>query len=308
MVSAAVPGESSSDFGSVDRLADRVVELRYRPPLGLDGLIGFFGRRAVPRVEQVLDGVYRRSVRLAHGAGVVELRAGAESTVVAGLSLEDERDREPAVAACRRLFDLDADPEAIADALGDDPVLGPLVRACPGRRVPGVAEPDELAIRAVLGQQVSLAGAATLAGRLVADAGEPLERPIGGVTHLFPAAAAVAALDPERLAMPASRRRAVIGLAGALASGDLVLDPAGDRAAIRAKLLELPGIGPWTVEYIAMRALGDPDAFLPTDLGVRHALRRLGLDDGPRAAVMLAEAWRPYRAYALQHLWASLSP
>jgi AraC family transcriptional regulator of adaptative response / DNA-3-methyladenine glycosylase II len=142
----------------------------------------------------------------------------------------------------------------------------------------------------------------------VAAVGEPLQRPVGGVTHLFPAAAAVAALDPERLAMPASRRRAVIGLAGALASGDVVLDPAGDLAAIRAKLLALPGIGPWTVEYIAMRALGDPDAFLPTDLGVRHALRRLGLDDGPRAAMALAEAWRPYRAYALQHLWASLKP
>jgi AraC family transcriptional regulator of adaptative response / DNA-3-methyladenine glycosylase II len=172
--------------------------------------------------------------------------------------------------------------------------------------VPGVADPDELAIRAVLGQQVSLAGAATLAGRLVADCGEPLARPVGAVTHLFPTAGAIAALAPERLAMPASRRRAVLGLAAALASGEVVLDPHGDHAAIRAALLALPGIGPWTVEYIAMRALRDPDAFLPTDLGVRHALKRLGVDDTPRAALALAERWRPYRAYALQHLWASL--
>jgi AraC family transcriptional regulator of adaptative response / DNA-3-methyladenine glycosylase II len=246
-------------------------------------------------------------VRLPHGAGVVALSTGADWTIRASLTLDDERDREAAVAACRRLFDLDAAPDAIAATLRDDPVVGPLVSACPGRRVPGVVEPDELAIRAVLGQQVSLAGAATLAGRLVADLGEPLARPVGRVTHLFPTAERIAAIDPDRLAMPAARRRAVVGLAGALASGEVVLDPAGDLAATRAQLLALPGIGPWTVEYIAMRALRDPDAFLPTDLGVRHALARLGLDDSPRAAAALAERWRPYRAYALQYLWAILS-
>jgi AraC family transcriptional regulator of adaptative response / DNA-3-methyladenine glycosylase II len=279
----------------------------YRPPLDLDGLIEFFGRRAVPGVEEVVGGVYRRSVRLPHGVGVVALSAGADQAPLAQLTLDDERDHEGAVAACPRLFDLDADLGAIAAALQDDPILGPLVRACPGRRVAGVVDPNELAIRAVLGQQVSLAGAATLAGRLVADVGDPLERPVGAVTHLFPPAERVAALDPDRLAMPAARRRAVVGLAAALASGDIVLDPDGDLAAIRAQLLALPGIGPWTVEYIAMRALRDPDAFLPTDLGVRHALRRLGLDDSARAAAALAERWRPYRAYALQHLWAILN-
>jgi AraC family transcriptional regulator of adaptative response / DNA-3-methyladenine glycosylase II len=232
---------------------------------------------------------------------------GARGTLASRLILDDGRDREAAIAACRRLFDLDADPDAISAALRDDPVVGPLVRGCPGRRVAGVVDPNELAIRAVLGQQVSLAGAATLAGRLVADVGEPLEQPVGGVTHLFPSAERIASVDPERLAMPASRRRAVIDLAKALASGEVVLDPGGDLAAIRARLLALPGIGPWTVEYIAMRALRDPDAFLPTDLGVRHALRRLGLDDSARAAIALAERWRPYRAYALQHLWATLN-
>jgi AraC family transcriptional regulator of adaptative response / DNA-3-methyladenine glycosylase II len=181
-----------------------------------------------------------------------------------------------------------------------------LVRAAPGWRVAGVVDPDELAVRAVLGQQVSLAGAATLAGRLVADCGEPLKRPVGAVTHLFPTAAQIAELAPERLAMPASRRRAILGLAAALAAGDVVLDPRGDRSAIRAALLALPGIGPWTVEYIAMRALRDPDAFMPTDLGVRHALKRLGIDDNPRAATALAEQWRPFRAYAMQYLWGTL--
>jgi AraC family transcriptional regulator of adaptative response / DNA-3-methyladenine glycosylase II len=285
--------------------------LKYEPPIDIAGLIDFFERRAVPGVEEVVDGVYRRSVRLPHGAGVVEVAAragdGARGTLTPRLILDDGRDREAAVAACRRLLDLDADPDAISSALRDDPVVGSLVRSCPGRRVAGVVEPNELAIRAVLGQQVSLAGAATLAGRLVADVGEPLERPVGGVTHLFPTADRIAAVDPGRLAMPAARRRAVIGLAEALASGEVVLDPGGDLAAIRARLLALPGIGPWTVEYIAMRALRDPDAFLPTDLGVRHALRRLGLDDSARSATALADRWRPYRAYALQHLWATLN-
>jgi AraC family transcriptional regulator, regulatory protein of adaptative response / DNA-3-methyladenine glycosylase II len=275
-----------------------VVRLPYGAPLDAPALIDFFARRAVPRVEEVVDGSYRRSLRLPHGGGVVELRAGG-AHLQARLWLDDPRDGDAAIGYCRALFDLDRDPGPVAAALQDDPVIG--------RRVPGVSDPDELAIRAVVGQQVSLAGAATLAGRLVIDCGEALRRPAGRVTHTFPTAAAIVAIDPERLAMPAARRRAVIGLATALADGQVVLDPAGDHEAIRATLLALPGIGRWTVEYIAMRALRDPDAFLASDLGVRHALERLGHDGGPRAATRLAEAWRPYRAYALQHLWASLA-
>jgi AraC family transcriptional regulator of adaptative response / DNA-3-methyladenine glycosylase II len=280
--------------------------LSYRPPLEPGWLIDFFARRAVPGVEEVLDGAYRRSVRLTRGSGVVELRA-VEGRVEARLCLDaaDEGESE-AVAWARALFDLDFDPRPMVAALRDDPLIGEFVRAAPGRRVAGVVDPDELAIRAVLGQQVSLAGAATLAGRLVADCGEPLIRPVGAVTHLFPTAAQIAALAPERLPMPAARRRAVLGLAAALASGEVLLDPRGDHAAIRSALLALPGIGPWTVEYVAMRALRDPDAFLPTDLGVRHALERLGVDDNPRAATALAERWRPFRAYAMQYLWATL--
>jgi AraC family transcriptional regulator of adaptative response / DNA-3-methyladenine glycosylase II len=282
------------------------LRLPYKAPIDAEGLLAFFARRVVPGVEEVVDGCYRRSLRLPHGGGVVELRP-AEGHVEAHFWLDDQRDLEAATQRSRALFDLDADPEAVRQALGGDPLLGPLVEATPGRRVPGVADSHELAVRAVLGQQVSLAGAATLAGRLVRDYGEELECPLGAVTHRFPSAAALAEADPDRLAMPTSRRRALVGLAAALASGDLVLDPGGDHAEARERLLALPGIGPWTADYIAMRALRDPDAFLPSDLGVHHALERLGEDGRPAAAERLAERWRPYRAYAVQHLWAQLA-
>jgi AraC family transcriptional regulator of adaptative response / DNA-3-methyladenine glycosylase II len=284
----------------------RTATLEYTPPLDADWLIDFLARRAVPGVEEVGEDAYRRSVRLAHGAGVVELRP-ADGRIEARLYLDDARDSDEAVARARALLDLDLDPRPTIAALQDDPLIGDSVRVARGRRVAGVVDPDELAIRAVLGQQVSVAGAATLAGRLVADCGEPLASPVGAVTHLFPTAAQIAALAPERLGMPASRRRAILGLAAALASGEVVLDPQGDHAVIRTSLLALPGIGPWTVEYIAMRALRDADAFLPTDLGVRHALERLGVDGSPPGAAGLAERWRPFRAYAMQHLWATLA-
>jgi AraC family transcriptional regulator, regulatory protein of adaptative response / DNA-3-methyladenine glycosylase II len=291
------------------RSARRAVELRlpYRAPCDVDGLARFFAARAVPGVEAVTDDVYYRSLRLEHGGGVAALRACADC-VEAELWLDDPRDLDEAVAGCRRLLDLDTDPAPIVDALGTDELIGAIVRAAPGRRVPGIVEPNELAIRAVLGQQVSLAGAATLAGRLVDAYGQALERPVGAVTHLFPTAAALARADPEQLAMPWSRRRALVGLAEALSTGDVVLDTDRlDTAEIQRRLLALPGIGPWTVAYIAMRALRDADAFMPTDLGVRHGLERLGRDGSPAGASALAEGWRPYRAYAIQHLWAQLT-
>jgi AraC family transcriptional regulator of adaptative response / DNA-3-methyladenine glycosylase II len=188
-----------------------------------------------------------------------------------------------------------ADPAAADAHLRRDPVLGPLVAARPGLRVPGTVDGGELAIRAVLGQQISLAAARTLAARMVAAVGEPLPEPVGTLTHAWPAPEAIVEYAPS-LAMPRSRQRAVAAVAAALAEG-LVLEPGVDA---RAELLALPGIGPWTAEYIAMRALGDPDAWLPTDVGVRHGLARLG------AGVEAAEAWRPFRAHAVVHLWASL--
>jgi AraC family transcriptional regulator, regulatory protein of adaptative response / DNA-3-methyladenine glycosylase II len=282
------------------------LRLPYRAPCDIAGLVKFFAARAVAGVEEAADGVYRRSLRLPRAAGVVALRPGHDE-VLAKFWLQDPRDLGAAVVSCRCLLDLNSDPAPIVDALANDDLIGPIVKADPGRRVPGHVDANELAIRAVLGQQVSLAGAATLAARLVAAYGEPLERPLGSVTHLFPSAAALAEADPERLAMPETRRWALIDLAGALATGQVVLD---DRMAVdevERRLLALPGIGPWTVGYIAMRALGDPDAFIPTDLGVRHALERLGCDGRPASASRVAEHWRPYRAYATQHLWAHLA-
>lgn len=281
------------------------LRLRCREPFEGTELVRFLGARAIPGVEEVVDGVYRRSLRLPHGAGVVELRAG-ERHVDARYRLDDPADLSAAVQCTRVLLDLDCDPRAVLDVLEQDPLLGAWVRAAPGRRVPGTVDGHELAIRAVLGQQVSLAAAATLAGRLVRAHGEPLHRPVGGVTHLFPSAAALAGADPAGIAMPAARRNALVRLASALARGDIALDPDADPGDVRRRLLELPGIGPWTADYIAMRGLGDPDAFVAADLGVRHALGRLGRDGRPRAAARLAEGWRPYRAYAVIHLWALL--
>jgi AraC family transcriptional regulator of adaptative response / DNA-3-methyladenine glycosylase II len=236
---------------------------------------------------------------------VVELRP-VEGHVQARYWLDDVRDLGAAMQRSRVLLDLDSDPEAVSVALGADALLRPLIAAAPGRRVPGHTDSHELAMRAVLGQQVSLAGATTLARRLVADHGEKLTRPVGAVTHQFPSAEALAGADPDRLAMPAGRRQALLGLAAALAQADLCLDAGADRAEAREQLLALPGIGPWTADYIAMRALRDPDAFLPGDLGVRHALERLGEDGRPAGAERIGERWRPYRAYAVQHLWAHL--
>ena len=301
------PGEVRAMARRQRRAPDSGIELRLpcRAPLDGDGLIAFLAARAVPGIEAVTEGAYRRSLRLPHGAGTVELRP-AERHVQARYWLDDLRDLAAGVQRSRALLDLDSDPEAVAEILGGDSLLGPFVRATPGRRVAGCTDGDELAIRAVLGQQVSLAAAATLAGRLVRAYGQPLERPLGTVTHLFPSADELAAADLAPLGMPRRRSDALCGLARALADGALVLDAGADREEARRRLLALPGIGPWSAGYVAMRALRDPDAFLPGDLGVRHALEELGQDGSPAAAARIADRWRPYRAYAVQHLWALL--
>ena len=219
------------------------------------------------------------------------------------LTLTDLRDLPSAISRCRRLLDLDADPVAVDDQLAADPLLAPLVAAAPGRRVPRTVDGAEFAVRAVLGQQVSTAAARTHAARLVVAHGEPVDDPEGGLTHLFPSPEALASLDPETLAMPRSRRRTLLALVEALAGG-LDLGAGSDWAGTRAALDALPGFGPWTVEIIAMRALGDPDAFLPTDLGIKYAAETLGLG-GQAAVVTRSAAWRPWRAYAVQHLWAT---
>jgi AraC family transcriptional regulator of adaptative response / DNA-3-methyladenine glycosylase II len=291
------------------------LRLPFRPPLQAGALLDWLAARAVPAVEEVDGATYRRSLRLARGAVVVEVDlAGAvdvgteDEGVRCRLWLDDDRDADEAAERCRRLLDLDADPAAVAVVLGRDPLLGPVVAAAPGLRVPGAVDGVELAVRAVLGQQVSVAAARTAAGRLVASYGERLAAPRGTVVALFPSASTLAALDPASLPMPRARAAALVGLCRSLAEGSLRLEPGVDRDEARRALLELPGIGPWTAGYVAMRALGDPDVFLVEDLGVRHALARLGGPGDQREARALAEAWAPWRSYASQYLWQAPQP
>ncbi|MBI2691208.1 MAG: DNA-3-methyladenine glycosylase 2 family protein [Solirubrobacterales bacterium] len=306
---ATTPGELRRKPRHATRLAGRGgLELRLvaRKPFDFSLLHAYLAHRAVAGVESADDETCSRSMRLPRGSGVVRLRAG-ENCICARFELDDLRDLGAATERVRRLGDLDADPIAADAALSEDPLLRASVASRPGLRVPGSVDGDEIAIRAVLGQQVSVRGASTAAARLAELCGDELKRPVGGVTHLFPTAAAVAALDPSSFAMPKSRSRALIGLASELASGELRLDGSQERQSVHERLVALPGIGDWTAQYIAMRALRDPDAFLPTDLGVRRGLEALGLDGSPRGAARTAERWRPYRAYALQHLWALAS-
>jgi AraC family transcriptional regulator, regulatory protein of adaptative response / DNA-3-methyladenine glycosylase II len=303
-VFAVTPTElRRSRRGPAERTAGVIpLRLPFRAPIDLDALLRFLGARAVPGVEEWAGGVYTRSLRLPHGPGVVALSAGA-GCVQCELRLTDLRDLAAAVQRSRRLLDLDADPAAVQAALGADPLLGPLVRKAPGLRVPGHVDGAEMAMRAVLGQQVSVAAATRLTTRLTEAYGEPLAAPHGTVTRLFPAPEALRA---AQAGMPAARLRALRAVAGALADGEVDLDPGADRDEAARRLLRLPGVGPWTVSYLALRALRDPDVFLPTDVGVRHALDRLGVPSDPAAAVALAETWRPWRSYGLLHLWHSL--
>jgi AraC family transcriptional regulator, regulatory protein of adaptative response / DNA-3-methyladenine glycosylase II len=280
------------------------LRLPFRAPLCPDNLFGHLAATAVPGVEEWRAGAYRRTLRLPHGHGVVELRPRHDH-VACTLRLADLRDLTIATSRCRWLLDLDADPVAVDDVLRADPALAPLVDKAPGRRVPRTVDPAEFAIRAVLGQQVSTAAARTHAARLVRAHGEPVDDPGGGLTHLFPEPARLVDADPATLAFPRARRATLTTLAGALADGRIDLGVGSDWERARAELIELPGVGPWTVETIAMRALGDPDAFIPGDLGVRTAARNLDLPSAPVAMTRRAAAWRPWRAYAVQYLWAT---
>ncbi|KOT41685.1 DNA-3-methyladenine glycosylase [Streptomyces caelestis] len=280
------------------------LRLPFRAPLNPDNLFGHLAATAVPGVEEWRDGAYRRTLRLPYGHGVVALTPRPDH-IACRLTLGDPRDLTVAISRCRRLLDLDADPVAVDEQLRTDPVLAPLVGKAPGRRVPRTVDAAEFAVRAVLGQQVSTAAARTHAARLVTAHGTPVDDPEGGLTHLFPSPGALAALDPEALALPRTRRTTLTTLVRRLADGDLHLGADSDWSETRARLLALPGFGPWTADVIAMRALGDPDAFLPTDLGVRRAARELGLPSTPAALTARAAAWRPWRAYAVQYLWAT---
>jgi AraC family transcriptional regulator of adaptative response / DNA-3-methyladenine glycosylase II len=275
-----------------------------RTPFAGAALLRFLAAHTVRGVEVVEGHTYARTLDLPHGPGVVTLELSdlldaGTGFVSAAFRLTDLRDTGAALERVRRILDADCDPTAVAHHLGDDPTLGPLIAATPGLRVPGSPDGAELAVRAIVGQQVSVAGARTVLGRLVAEHGVPFETEVPGLTHVFPSADVIAGIDPASLPMPRARGQALNTLAAAIAGGEVRLDRGADRDAVRKALLALPGVGPWTADYIALRALAHPDVFLPTDVGLQRALNRLG-------AVAGEAAWRPWRSYAAMALWNSL--
>ena len=273
------------------------LRLPYRTPMDLSATLDFLGGRAIPGVEELADGVYRRTVRAPGGPALIEISSG-DGSVACRLRLTDQRDLVAVVARIRRLLDLDADPQTVDDLLAADPALAPLITKRPGLRSPGAVDGFEMAVRAIVGQQISVRGAATVLGRLTAGYGDVAfpDEP----WRMFPTADTVAGIDPADLPMPRARARTIVRLAEEFASGSLVLDPGVDRDEVRAALIELPGIGPWTADYLRMRALADPDVALFTDLGVRASATALGvaLDAG-------RTDWAPWRSYATHHLWAA---
>ena len=304
-VMGSAPGELRRKH--VDAIASgALLELRldYRPPYDFPAILGFLAARAIPGVEQVHDGRYRRVVHLDGAVGIIELRPARDRDALV-LAIEPTLVRVlmPLVARVRRMFDLDARPDVIGSVLGRDPLLARLVAQRPGLRVPGAIDGFEAAIRALLGQQVSVAAATTLAGRFAAAFGSPLATPRDGLTTRFPTAAEVVAAGATRIraiGLPASRADAIHGIAAAIAAGTLRLDGC-DLDRFVADATALPGIGPWTAHYLALRALHLPDAFPAADLGIRKAL-----GGSPREAEARAEAWRPFRSYAVIQLWTSL--
>jgi AraC family transcriptional regulator, regulatory protein of adaptative response / DNA-3-methyladenine glycosylase II len=280
------------------------LRLPFRKPLCPDNLFGHLAATAVPGVEEWRAGAYRRTIRLPHGYAVVALKPTDEH-IACQIALSDQRDLASAISRCRWMLDLDADPVAVGEVLSQDPLMAKLVARSPGRRVPRTVDPAEFAVRAVLGQQVSTAAARTHAGRLVRAYGDPVPDPLGGLTHLFPTPEVLTAMDPSDLAMPQSRRRTLMGLVDALTQGRLDLDFGADWRQAREQLNALHGFGPWTVESIAMRSLGDPDAFIAGDLSVKLAAGQLGMPATPKALIEHSHRWRPWRSYAVQYLWAT---
>ena len=298
--------QAAARFGSGASMPGTVtLRLPTRTPFAYEGVFGHLAAGAAPGCEEVHDGAYRRTLRLPSGSGVVSLTP-AEDHVRCVLTLEDFRDLTTAIARCRRLLDLDADPEAVVEALGRDPDLGPVVAKAPGQRIPRTVDEPELAIRVVLGQQVSMKAARTHTARLVKAYGQPVHDPGGGLTHTFPSVEQLADIDPAHLAVPKARQRTLRALIAGLTDGSITVDAGCDWNSARRQLLALPGVGPWTAEVIAMRGLGDPDAFPASDLGLRLAAEQLGLTADQMALTEHSAVWRPWRSYAVQHLWTTL--
>jgi AraC family transcriptional regulator of adaptative response / DNA-3-methyladenine glycosylase II len=293
------------------------VRLAVRPPYDATAMHAFLAAHLCSRVESVDSTTYTRSLLLPHGPAVVTMHLGGSATsedrtaVEATLRLSDLRDLAAATERCRRLLDADSDPVPVADVLVRDPLLEGSVRSRPGLRLPGAPDGDELAVRTVLGQQVSLTAANRLSGHLVELVGAdlPAELAMTQVSRTFPTAAAVAGIDPSDLPLPRARAGALVRLAESLADAEVSVDRSVERQQVRADLLALPGIGPWTADYICMRALGDPDVFLPDDAAARRVAGAASPALLQRATLASrAESWRPWRSYALMHLWADVIP
>jgi len=280
-------------------------ELSFRPPFDWPAVSGFLAARAIPGVEAVESGRYRRTVRIGldgkEHLGWIEAELSAKKpTLRIAVSASLAKVLPPVLSRVKALMDLACNPAEVAQA------LGPLARRRPGMRVPGAFDGFEMAVRAILGQQVTVAGARTLAGRFAATFGDAIETPFQSLTTVFPTAARVAELTEgqvARIGMPGARARTIIALARAVADGRLDLTPNADIEPTLDALRALPGVGEWTAQYIAMRALAWPDAFPHTDLGVMKALR----ETSARRVLAAGEAWRPWRAYAVMHLWQSLT-
>jgi len=295
---------------AVDGATPITIRLPARAPFDGQAVLAYFAQRLIPGVESTTldDGgrtVYQRAITCPGGLGHLSLCVGDDGChVVATIRLSDIADLATVVHRVRRMFDLDADPVAIDTHLGRSSVLESLVAVAPGRRSPGSFDLFETLVRAIVGQQISVAGARTVTGRIVDAVASPLPSRLSGdaVQRAFPSAALVAAAPDEAFSMPTARRDTIRRAAVAIASGDVVLDIGADPAEVRAALLDLKGIGPWTADYVMMRAMGAPDVWLGSDLGVVHAVRSLGIEP----AHIDTRPWAPWRSYAVHHLWAHL--
>ena len=283
------------------------LELPYKAPFDWRRLLRFFSGRATPGVETVEDGAYRRAIEWAGDSGTLSVREHPRKRcLVASIEGPVSRHADALAAPIAKMFDLRADPKKIGAALAADPWLAPLIDAAPGLRVPGAWSGFELVVRAIVGQQISVKGATTIIGRLVQRAGERIDgHPHDNTAWRFPTPAALAAVDLAQIGMPGKRVAALQGFAHAVATGDVPLDSAtADASELRAALLALPGIGPWTVEYVAMRAWRDPDAWPAWDLVLMQSI--CARDPSlvrPTQQRTRTDAWRPWRAYAAMHLW-----
>jgi AraC family transcriptional regulator, regulatory protein of adaptative response / DNA-3-methyladenine glycosylase II len=284
--------------------------LAVRLPFDGEGLFGFFSARALPGVERIERDFYERTFVQGRRVGTLGIRRGANGrSPFLSMEFPSWADADALSVRVSRLFDLGADPRAIGRVLSRDPLLAPLVARRPGLRVPGAWDPFEVAVRAVLGQQISVAGARTIAGRLVALCGRriPPRHAAPGLTHLFPTAREVAAADLSHIGLPRARAAALKAFARGVADGSFPLAAPRGLEDFEARLTALPGFGPWTAHVVALRAFGEGDAFPSGDLGLLRALERPGTSVKPRDVAARAERWRPYRAYATLHLWASLA-